>query len=232
MHSTPIQSKAPSRGRGRPRRLSPEALLDAALALFEEEPDAEFTLAGLARRLDVPITSLYTYFPNRDALLDAAAERVFARFDWAPREDLPWQEEMLSWMHAVRQHFEHHPIAQNLLAWERHISPAWLRVLAPMIALLYAQGLRGPQLVRCFAWFINGTIGLIDAHAYTVRHAASAPITTLDFRAAGSEALRAQIEFLSHVEALDHDEALQDGFRVLVNGIADAIAGAPAITND
>ncbi len=79
-----LASAEPRRARGRPRRLTPEAVLDAALTLFEDEPAAEFTLGRLARRLGVPITSLYTCFPNRDALLDAAADRVFARFDWKP----------------------------------------------------------------------------------------------------------------------------------------------------
>ena len=136
-----LASAEPRRARGRPRRLTPEAVLDAALTLFEDEPAAEFTLGRLARRLGVPITSLYTCFPNRDALLDAAADRVFARFDWKPEPRSPWTAVLLSWMHAVQRHFERYPIAQQLLTWDRRISPAWLRVLAPIITLLHAQGL-------------------------------------------------------------------------------------------
>ncbi len=55
-------------------------------------------------------------------------------------------------MHAVQRHFERYPIAQQLLTWDRRISPAWLRVLAPIITLLHAQGLRGRTLVQTFSW--------------------------------------------------------------------------------
>jgi AcrR family transcriptional regulator len=222
MSTAPAATTAP-RSRGRPRRLSPDAVLEGALALFDEAPDAEFTLARLARRLQVPITSLYTYFPNRDALLDAASERVFARFDWAARPGAARDELLLSWMHAVQQHFERHPIAQYLLAWDRHISAAWQRVLTPVITLLHAEGLRGAALARTFAWYINGTIGLIDSHAYTSRHPAVAATARLDPASDAGER-DALIEFWRHAASLDHARSLDEGFRVLVAGVAAAIA--------
>jgi len=229
--TTPRRESTPERRtRGRPRRLSPETLLDAALALFEEEPAGQFTLARLAKRLDAPITSLYTYFPNRDALLDAAADHVFARFDWAPQPGADRDAVLLSWMHALARHFEHYPIAQQLLSWDRRISPAWLRVLAPIITLLHAQGLRGATLVNTFNWLNNGTIGLIMAHGYTARHPARPALSAVDLGRSSPEALSAQLEFWSHVEALDPARSLDEGFRVLVRGVAAAIAnGNPAI---
>ena len=217
-----LASAEPRRARGRPRRLTPEAVLDAALALFEDEPAAEFTLGRLARRLGVPITSLYTCFPNRDALLDAAADRVFARFDWKPEPRSPWTAVLLSWMHAVQRHFERYPIAQQLLTWDRRISPAWLRVLAPIITLLHAQGLRGRALVQTFSWLNSGTIGLIMSHAYNSRHQARPALGAAELASDG-ESLGAQLEFWSHVNELDHEQSLDAGFRVLVAGVAAAL---------
>lgn len=217
--STPRETRA----RGRPRRLSPDAVLEGALALFEEAPDAEFTLARLARRLGVPITSLYTYFPNREALLDAASERVFARFDWVAPPGAPREALLLSWMHAVQQHFERYPIAQYLLAWDRHISGAWQRVLTPVITLLYAEGLRDEALARTFAWFINGTMGLIDSHAWTSRHPALAATGRID-PAADPVERDALIDFWRHAATLDHARSLDEGFRALVAGVGAAIA--------
>ena len=221
MPATPASTE-PRRARGRPRRLAPEAVLDAALTLFEDEPAEEFTLGRLARRLGVPVTSLYTCFPNRDALLDAAADRVFARFDWKPTPRAPWTEVLLSWMHAVQRHFRRYPIAQQLLSWDRRISPAWLRVLAPIITLLHGQGLRGATLVQTFSWLNSGTIGLIMSHAYNTRHAVRPALGATEL-AAGGEGLGAQLEFWSHVKALDHDQSLDAGFRVLVAGVAAAL---------
>lgn len=223
MESSRPESSPERRARGRPRRLSPEALLDAALALFEEEPATEFTLGRLARRLDVPITSLYTYFPNRDALLDAAANRVFARFAWTPPPGAAWSEVLLSWMRALERHFAQYPIAQQLLSWDQRISPAWLRVLAPIITLLYAEGLRGAALVRTFQWLNNGVIGLITAHAYTARHPARPTLSAVDLAGSSPEALAAQLEFWSHVGAVNLDETLDAGFRALMSGVAAAL---------
>ena len=169
----------------------------------------------------MPITSLYTCFPNRDALLDAAADRVFARFDWKPEPRSPWTAVLLSWMHAVQRHFERYPIAQQLLTWDRRISPAWLRVLAPIITLLHAQG-RGRALVQTFSWLNSGTIGLIMSHAYNSRHQARPALGAAELASDG-EGLGAQLEFWSHVNELDHEQSLDAGFRVLVAGVAAAL---------
>ena len=229
MTSPLASTPPPRRARGRPRRLSPDAVLEAALAQFEDEPAAEFTLSRLARRLAVPITSLYTYFPNRDALLDAAADRVFARFDWRAEAGAPWQQVLLSWMHALQRHFEHYPVAQQLLSWDRRISPAWLRVLTPIITLLHAQGLRGRELVQTFSWLNNGTIGLIMSHAYTVQNPPRPALGVADL-AGGGDSVEAQREFWSHADTLDAESALEAGFRVLVAGVAAALPASGAAT--
>jgi AcrR family transcriptional regulator len=218
----PATLSEPRRGRGRPRRHSPEAVLDAALGLFESAPAGEFTLAQLARALQVPITTLYTYFPSREALLDAASERVFARFAWTPPPGATREALLLSWMHAVQQHFERYPIAQQLLAWDRHVSSAWQRVLTPVVGLLYAEGLRGEVLARTFAWFSSGTIGLIHSHAFTSRHA---PLPSMARLEPGLDPARrdALLEFWRHAATLDHALSLDEGFRALVAGVGRAI---------
>lgn len=68
--------------RGRPRaaesKLSRDSILDAALALLAEAGLGGLTMRALARRLAIDPMALYHYFPDKDALLTAAAERSFA----------------------------------------------------------------------------------------------------------------------------------------------------------
>lgn len=231
MPGSPATPLAPRRARGRPRRLEPDAVLEAALALLGESgrggvPAGDFTLGRLAARLEVPVSSLYTYFPNRDALLEAAAERVFARFDWQPREGAAAAETLLSWMLALAGHFERYPLTQQLLSWERRVSPAWLRVMAPIASLLHAEGLRGQALATCFGWFINGTIGLIDAHGYNSRQRPMPPSAHLDLQQNSAADIEAQLELWRHAASVDHHAVLEAGFRALVDGVTHTIAAA------
>ena len=64
--------------RGRPPRLSRDAILMAALDMLEREPGLAFSLNGLARALKVTPMALYTYFGSRDDLLQALTERLLS----------------------------------------------------------------------------------------------------------------------------------------------------------
>ena len=68
-----------SRARKKPRqqrsRATWEAILDAAAQLFGQSGYAATTTNKVAERAGVSIGSLYQYFPNKDALLTALAER-------------------------------------------------------------------------------------------------------------------------------------------------------------
>ena len=68
--------------RGRPRanepKLSRDQILDAALGLIAEVGFGGLTMRALARRLGIDPMAVYHYFADKDALLDAAADRSFA----------------------------------------------------------------------------------------------------------------------------------------------------------
>lgn len=56
------------------RRLS--ELLDATERLLEQDPEGGVTLAQIAQASGVPLPSLYHFFPNRNAALEALAHRL------------------------------------------------------------------------------------------------------------------------------------------------------------
>ena len=64
--------KRPSQGRS---RVTVEAILDAAAQVLEEHGYAGGTTNRIAERAGVSIGSLYEYFPNKDAVVVALAER-------------------------------------------------------------------------------------------------------------------------------------------------------------
>lgn len=59
-------------------RFTVEAILDAAVQVFEKHGYAAGTTARIAERAGVSVGSLYQYFPNKDAILVALADQHIA----------------------------------------------------------------------------------------------------------------------------------------------------------
>lgn len=72
---SPLPGKAgrtPQQRRGRARV---EAVLDACAILLWEEGPGELTMHKLAKRAKTSIGSLYHFFPDKDAVIDALCQR-------------------------------------------------------------------------------------------------------------------------------------------------------------
>tara|TARA_R110002020_G_scaffold95230_4_gene228571 strand:- start:1301 stop:2002 length:702 start_codon:yes stop_codon:yes gene_type:complete len=68
-------SRTPQQTRGRARV---EAVLDACAILLWEEGPGELTMHKLAKRAKTSIGSLYHFFPDKDAVIDALCQRHLA----------------------------------------------------------------------------------------------------------------------------------------------------------
>lgn len=63
-----------------PRRtLSEQAILDAALALLAELGAERVTIRGIATRVGIAANAVYTYFPDKAAVLAGLAEQLLGR---------------------------------------------------------------------------------------------------------------------------------------------------------
>ncbi len=56
-----------------------EKLLDSTEILLTEQPDSDISLSLIASKAKVPLPSIYHFFPNKDAILVALAQRYHAR---------------------------------------------------------------------------------------------------------------------------------------------------------
>ena len=140
---------SPVRRRGRPARLSNESVILAALTLLDGCSADEFTMTRVAQALGTTTMALYRYFPSREALLEALADHVFAQFRMPAGAPLnSWQDTLFAWQCAFKAHVERHQALTRLMAWNGHLSGAWLRVQMPVIEALHGAGLRGRPLVE------------------------------------------------------------------------------------
>lgn len=94
---------------GRKRAVSEDQIVQAALEAIEAQGIDALTMRGLGRRLGVEGMALYTYFPSKDALLDAVAEHILVALDADFDRGLPWQERIRNGAFAWAGLQERHP---------------------------------------------------------------------------------------------------------------------------
>ena len=187
------------RSPGRPSRISKAQLVAASLQLLESDGLPAFTMSKLAKAVGVSVMALYTYFPSRSALLDAAADSLFAQFKVAaPADD--WEHTTRDWIHALHQGFADRPIALKLIKWEEHLAPAWLRVWLPMVHALAAEGLGGERLLFACSWLSSAVMGSIQASLSAVQSVTLAAMVGQAGLSARDDALLAEL-------ARNHDPA-------------------------
>lgn len=83
-------------------RLSRERIVEVALGLVDREGLAALSMRRLAQELDVWPMSLYTYFRDKDELLDAVAAGA-AQAVAVPDRRGSWQEQMRTLLHDTRR---------------------------------------------------------------------------------------------------------------------------------
>ena len=82
--------------------LAPEEIVDTAIDIFTREGLAAVSMRNVGARLGVSPVPLYRRVGNKDALLDAMADRLLAGMAPDPRPDEPWPAYATRWAEAVR----------------------------------------------------------------------------------------------------------------------------------
>ena len=223
-----MDNPIPRNRRGGPRpRLSREIFISTALELLNEGGIEQFSITKLGKRLNATAMSIYTYFPSRDALLEAAADHVFALFTPPPEVDC-WQEYMLAWVNAIIRHFERFPAALEVLAWDEHVSASWLRAWIPAARVLRRKQPDLDRLAVITDWFLVTTIGFIYAHLRGTKRLAAYPEGVLDgFDEEDRELLIGLQQRHLHP---DESQRLRIGFRNIVSGL-EALLSEDPVTN-
>ncbi len=101
----------------RPKKaiLSRNLIRDQALAIIDEDGLDALTMRRLATRLGVQAASLYTHFPNKEAVLAAIADRLALRID-AGGFAGSWQDGLRTWADSYYSAIHWHPRAAPVVA--------------------------------------------------------------------------------------------------------------------
>lgn len=225
MSGQPSPSSRPStpRGVGRPSRLSRDLVISTALELLDEIGLESFSIGKLAKRLGASPMSLYTYFPSRDAILEAAADQAFRHFA-PPPPGQKWQDFVLAWLHAISDHFKRFPVALKVIAWGEQLSAGWLGAWMPVVRILSEQEADEVRLSRAINWFSHASIGFIQGHVSGPRRIGALPNGTLDGLMEADRALLDTVH--RHLDGSDMRWVLDFGFRNIVAGLETLLADA------
>ena len=144
--SAPVVRRRPG-----PRRiLTEDEIIDAALSLLDEGgPDAA-SVRGIAARVGVAPNAVYTYFPDKAAVVRALVERLLGEVDhdvFADRSR-PWRERVEAVALDLRARLSAHPGAVSLMVGGPMDGPQALALNERLLELLADAGLDGSDAAR------------------------------------------------------------------------------------
>jgi AcrR family transcriptional regulator len=210
-----------------PNRLTERRIAEAALDLVDADGVDGLTMRKLAQRLGVSAMALYTYFPDREAVLEAVTQLVLTEVE-IPAEDLDWRETIRQLMRSIRRVGLRHPKAAPLI---NRFPPRTVDALAFVEAAFRAfrrAGFDDRSTVRCYralAVYSMGTFDVELSHYFAQHPAAQVVDGSLDTPTA--------VRLLPHVASIaplladqDDEEAFEYGLELLLDGFAQA-TGAP-----
>jgi TetR/AcrR family transcriptional regulator, tetracycline repressor protein len=145
-----MSAPAVRRRRGPRRALTEDEILDAALSLLDEGgPDAA-SVRGIAARVGVAPNAVYTYFPDKAAVVRALVERLLGEVDhdvFADRSR-PWRERVEAVALDLRARLSAHPGAVSLMVGGPMDGPQALALNERLLELLADAGLDGSDAAR------------------------------------------------------------------------------------
>ncbi|WIX75150.1 TetR/AcrR family transcriptional regulator [Amycolatopsis carbonis] len=130
------------RPRGPRRALTEDEILDAALSLLDHGPDTA-SVRAIAARVGVAPNAIYTYFPDKAAVVDALVERLLGEVDhdvFADRAQ-PWRERVEALALELRAKLSAHPGAVSLMVGSRMDGPIAQALTERLLQLLADAGL-------------------------------------------------------------------------------------------
>src|SRR4051794_20177865 len=162
------------RGRRGPRRaLTEDEILDAALGLLDQGGPAAASVRGIAAKVGVAPNAVYTYFPDKDAVIKALVEHLLGEIDDAVFADgsRPWRQRLESLALALRERLTAHPGAVNLMIGGPMDGPRALALNERLMEVLADAGLGAAAAARAsyvLIVYVLGSIALETAdHGHT-----------------------------------------------------------------
>lgn len=157
------------RRRGPRRAFTEDEVLDAAQQLLDEGGPEAASVRGIAKKLGVAPNTVYTYFPERAAILEALVERLLGGVDHGVFADdrRPWRQRVEAVAVELREQLAAHPGAVGLIVGDPRSGPHALALNERTRKLFTDAGLDSEDAARAahvLIVYILGSLALEVAH--------------------------------------------------------------------
>jgi TetR/AcrR family tetracycline transcriptional repressor len=166
------------RRRPGPRRaLSEDEILDAALSLLDDGGADAASVRGIAARVGVAPNAVYTYFPDKAAVVKALVERLLGEVDHDVFADRarPWRERVEALALELRARLSAHPGAVGLMIGGPMDGANALALNERLLELLGDAGLDRTQAAQASYLLIVYVFGSVALEVADVHQAGPLP---------------------------------------------------------
>jgi AcrR family transcriptional regulator len=149
----------PHRTAGQRAGLSRQAVLGAARRIADQDGVERLTMRRLAAELGVLPNALYTYYRDKDALLDALVDDLLAGVDAPDPTQGDWRDGLFRVMDASRRLLLAHPRLVPVFLTRPALGPNAARLGEITFGLLRQGGLEGERAVEAFRVLLIYSLG-------------------------------------------------------------------------
>jgi len=139
-------------------KLDKAKILEAALAILDEQGLEKLSVRAVARHLDVEAMSLYWYFQNKDELVREMASHFYGKAYIRVDARLPWTEWLMAFGRALQNALSSHRDAARLCAFSQP-DPGNLQNMDDLSAPLVKAGLSKNDALTYEACVISFVLG-------------------------------------------------------------------------
>lgn len=145
---------------GRPRSLTTEQIVEAALKLTDESSLDDVSMRSLANELGVPVMTIYNYVASKEALNELVVDHALRPVEVPPPEAGSWEERMRQLQRGARRAMHQHPG----LSFSRHGSSSReaMRLAEGAMSILHAGGFAPDEASTAFATLFTFMLGQIE----------------------------------------------------------------------
>ena len=199
------------------------AIVEAALALVDEDGLDALSMRKLGRSLGVEAMSLYHHVSDKDDLLDALVERVYVDIELGEMSD-EWPDRLSNYCQALRRALMLHPNLLPAVSTRPVMSTSTMGLVEVALTELTSLGIEAEQARRILAVIVSFIMGhvLTEAGARTELGGHSVE-EVAGFRSALGEDDFPLVVASLGATAPDRDAEFDLGIRFLISGIRSEI---------
>jgi TetR/AcrR family tetracycline transcriptional repressor len=141
-------------------------VVDAALAILRKDGLEAVSMRSVAAKLGVSPFPLYSRVGNKEAMLDAIADRLVTDASPEPAPGEHWAHYAERWARSLRERLRSTPELGKVLGTRRRV---YVGAVDPLVAALHDSGIERDDAVRAARLLLWSTVGFVIVEAGAIR---------------------------------------------------------------